>query len=83
MEFFGDGCSADLRSAFEHQRLEARLRQIEGGDQSVVTAADDDDVALSRPWLGRSLDVFQNSSAARRPVAPMMPPPGCVADPHM
>ncbi len=45
MKFFGDGRAADLRAAFEHQRLETGFGQIEGGDETVVSAADDDDIA--------------------------------------
>ena len=84
MEFVGDRSPADLRAAFEHERLESSLRQIKSGDQPVVTAADDDDIPLA---IGRHyaapLTSLRISSAARRPFAPMMPPPGCVADPHM
>ena len=47
MKFVGDRRAADLRAAFEHQRLESCLGQIERGDQAVVAAADDDDVALA------------------------------------
>ena len=84
MKFLGDRRAAGLRAAFEHQRLESGFGQIEGGDQAVVAAADDDDVALvARPFYAAPLMSFRISSAARRPFAPMMPPPGCVADPHM
>ena len=88
MKFFGDGGAAGLRAALEHQRLVSGLGQIERGDQSVVAAADDDDVALPgtfafRPCLRRSLEVFQNFQRCQPPGPPMMPPPGCVADPHM
>ena len=48
MEFFRDGCTAGLRAALQHQRLVSGLGQIEGGDQSVMAAANDDDVALPR-----------------------------------
>src|ERR1700751_4267207 len=82
VKFFGNGCAAGLRAAFEHQRLESGLREIEGGDHPVLTATDNDDVAL----LGHHAAPFASlriSSAESRPGAPMMPPPGCVADPHM
>ncbi len=45
MKFFGDGCAAHLGAAFEHQRFESGFGEIEGGDQTVVSAADDDDIA--------------------------------------
>ena len=49
MKFFGDGGPADLGAAFEHQRFESGFGEIEGGDQAVVSAADDDNVARVRP----------------------------------
>ena len=45
MKFIGDRGAADLRSTLEDQGLEPRLCQVEGGDQPVMAAADDDDVA--------------------------------------
>ena len=44
MEFVGDRRAADLRAAFEHERLVSCLGQVESGDQPVVAAADNDDV---------------------------------------
>ncbi len=41
-DLLGDGCSADRRAPFEHERLETGPRQIERGDQAVVAGADDD-----------------------------------------
>jgi hypothetical protein len=80
------GGSAYLRAAFEDERLVSGFGEIKGGDQPVVAAADDDDIAGSL-WFAAiyaaPLMSFRISSAARRPGAPMMPPPGCVADPHM
>ena len=32
MKFLGDGRAADLRAAFEHQRLKSGFGQVEGGD---------------------------------------------------
>ena len=46
MKFFRDGCAAGLRAALQHQRLVSGFSQVEGGDQSVMAAANDDDVAL-------------------------------------
>ena len=82
MKFFGDGGAADYGAALEDERLVAFFREIESGDESVVAAAENDDVALR--GHAQLLPVsFRISSAARRPGAPMMPPPGCVAEPHM
>ena len=83
MKFLRDGGAADLRAALEYERLESGLGQIKCGDQTVVAATDDDDVARLRPSVYAAFPSFRISSAARRPGAPMMPPPGCVADPHM
>ena len=63
MKFIGDGGAADLGAALEDERFESGFGEIERGDQPVVAAADDDDVApvdSSRAWLRGSLDVFQN-----------------------
>src|SRR5207249_802380 len=83
MKFFGDGGSAGLRAPFENERLESGFRKVERGDEAVVTASDDDDVALVGHGYAAPLTSLSISSAERRPGAPMMPPPGCVADPHM
>ena len=48
MKFSRDGRAADLMAALNNQRLESGLGQIEGGDQSIVAAADDNDVARVR-----------------------------------
>ncbi len=64
MKFFGDGRAAHLGAAFQHQRFESRFGEVEGGDQTVVPAADDDDIArfshaLLHGTSGR-LPIFQN-----------------------
>ncbi len=46
MKFFGDGGAADDGAAFEDERLVAFFREIEGGDERVVAATENDDVAL-------------------------------------
>ena len=82
MKFLGDGGAADDVAAFEDERLVAFFREVESGDERVVAAAENDDVAL----CGHASvlpESFRISSAARRPGAPMMPPPGWVAEPHM
>src|ERR1035437_7168215 len=87
MKFFGDGRAAHLGAAFEHKRFESGFGEIEGGDQTVVSATDDDDIACFGHGLLHGHQTpfpsFRISSAARRPGAPMMPPPGCVAEPHI
>ena len=65
----------------QHQRLEAGLREQGRGDEAVVAAADDDDVRLQR--MRPFFQSFRTSRAAMRPGAAMIPPPGCVAEPHM
>ena len=79
MEILNPGCSSSVMAApptvgarLEHERLHAAPREDGGRRQAVVPAADEDDVGHLRI-----------SSAALRPGAPMMPPPGCVADPHI
>ena len=83
MKFISHRRAANLRVALDHQRFVSRLGQIKRRDQPIVTAANDDDVALRPHSYAAPLMSFRISSAARRPFAPMMPPPGCVADPHI
>src|SRR5579862_3352532 len=87
MEFIGDRGAPDLRVAFQHEGFESSLGQIKRGDEAVVASADDDDIALRvsvrRHAYAAPLMSFRISSAASRPFAPMIPPPGCVADPHI
>src|SRR5579862_9105548 len=87
MEFIGDRGAPDLRVAFQHEGFESSLGQIKRGDEAVVASADDDDIALRvsvrRHAYAAPLMSFRISSAASRPFAPMIPPPGCVAEPHM
>jgi hypothetical protein len=45
-EFLGNRGSAYDAAPFEHEHLEARARAIEGADEAVVPASDDDDVVL-------------------------------------
>ena len=82
MKLLGDRCPSSLRAPFQHQRLESSLGKIEGGNEAVVAATDDDDVALLAHYAA-PLTSLRISSAESLPGAPMMPPPGCVADPHM
>ena len=78
-EFFAGRAAADHVAPLEDERLPASLREIERRGQRVVAAADDDDV-VRHHFFPVS---FRMRIAALRPGAPMMPPPGCVADPHM
>ena len=71
--------AADDFAALEHKRLQPALREITRRHQPVVTATDDDYVVLATDFF----QSFNNCKAALRPGAPMMPPPGCVAEPHM
>jgi hypothetical protein len=47
MEFVRNRGPADLSAAFKYERFESSLGQVKGGDQPVVTAADDDDIPLA------------------------------------
>ena len=60
IELFSNRRAAGLLTTLEHQRLESRLGQVERGDQTVVTATDDDEVAPLGHDLGHSLEVFEN-----------------------
>src|SRR5580704_4189334 len=82
MKFLSDGRTADDVAAFENQRLQSFFREVERGDEGVVPTAENYDIARSRHGYCFPLS-FRISSAARRPGAPMMPPPGCVAEPHI
>jgi hypothetical protein len=95
MKFLGDGAAADHFAAFEDEGLEATLGEIKSGDKSVVTPADKNH-ALSdghgqlaasetydRELESPDFQPFKMTWLAMRPLAPMMPPPGCVADPHI
>ena len=97
MEFGGRGGAAEPVALLDEQRLEAGFGQIERGDEGVVAGADEDDFAGSGQGMSSAEDLsLENilgnrpflkssrmASAPRRPGAPMMPPPGCVAEPHM
>ena len=56
--------------------------EIRRGDEPVVAAADDDRVPGRRHQAARRPRERSTSRAAIRPFAPMIPPPGWVADPH-
>src|SRR5216683_2895143 len=48
MKFIGNGRAAHLRPPLEHQRFVSCLRQVEGGDQPVVSAAHDSAARMRR-----------------------------------
>src|SRR5215510_12070253 len=81
MDFFRYSHTADNVASFKHDRSEAGLRQVKRSDQTIGAAADDDNPSR---FLGHqrfhSLKIF---FAALIPDAPMMPPPGWVAEPHI
>ena len=70
--------AAKLMGSLKDQRLQTSLGQKTGDNQPVVTPSNDDNVARHAyrpcPRMRR---------AAFRPGAPMTPPPGWVADPHI
>src|SRR5271168_3395381 len=70
MKFLGYRGSADDRAALEHGHFEAGGRKIRGADQSVVAAADNDDVAQR---FSRS---HERLPAPLIPPAPLQPAPG-------
>ena len=78
--------AAEGRPLLQEERAEPGLREVGRRDQAVVAAADDDRVVA-----GGGLDAaiyatfpffaFRSSSAASRPFAAMIPPPGWVDEP--
>ena len=92
----GLGAAADRWLPFEDERLPSSLGQIGRAGEPVDSRANHDCVvrlirhqtfanAPARPALPAlpALPCLEIRIAALRPGAPMMPPPGCVADPHM
>ena len=70
--------AADALAALEDDDAAAGPGERGCADEAVVaTAGDDHVVAHCRPRARRC------SSAAIRPGAPIRPPPGCAADPHI
>src|SRR5437762_10508884 len=71
---------------FEDDDAPSGLREVRRGNQAVVPGADHDDVGGVRAHATFAFRPFlierNTSSAAILPGAPMMPPPGCVAEPH-
>jgi hypothetical protein len=78
-ELLGDRAAANHLAPLEHGDVVPRLGEIEGAGQSVVAGTDDENVAHREPaFVSLMIRI-----AALRPGAPMMPPPGWVAEPHM
>src|SRR4029078_11847010 len=78
-EFEEPGRTADRVARFEDENLRAALGQKCRAGELVDAASEKDDV------VGGAHDhtpSFSISIAARRPEAPMMPPPGWVPAPH-
>ena len=69
-------CVTKHGAPLEHQHAAPGLGQVRRRDQAVDPGADDDRVPahVARP--------ASRARAARAPLAPMMPPPGCVPAPH-
>src|SRR5438477_11851535 len=96
MKLFRYRATAHHLAAFQHHRFESALGQIKRGDQSIVPAADDhyflsqghrqfpacarETLLIDGPPLFHS---FKITVLAILPGAAMIPPPGCVADPHI
>ena len=62
--------------------MQTGLREVKGSNETVVSTADDDD-AIGIRRQEAYLVSERILMAALRPGAAMMPPPGCVAEPHM
>jgi hypothetical protein len=76
MNVAGRRAAADRAARLEHDRLQPGPGEVVRRHEAVVACADDDERAHARV----SARIFR---AALRPGAPMIPPPGCVAEPHM
>ena len=84
MKFFRHRTAANHFAAFENNRFKAALRQIKRGNQRVVTTANEHYLLSDRHGqFAAFFHSFRITWLAMRPLAPIMPPPGCVAEPHM
>ena len=80
-QLLGDCRSANDSPALQYQRSKPGPGQIACGHQTVMPSTNHDDgLSLARHYRLQSLKIFR---AAFSPDAPIMPPPGCVAEPHM
>src|SRR5271166_5739307 len=65
MKLFGDGRSANDGAALENERLRAFLRKVERGDEGIMPAAENHDVALCRHlFLPRVFQNFESSETS-------------------
>src|ERR1700676_2729630 len=85
MKFFGDCAAAHHLTALQHYGLESAFRQVKRGDQRIVTAADENHLLSDGhgQLAAAFFHCFKITWLAMRPLAPMIPPPGWVADPHI
>ena len=83
----GRQCAARAAAAFENECAEPRFRQVSRRHQAVVAGTHDDRVVSLASHESQAALRFGSERttwrAARRPDAPMIPPPGCVAEPHI
>jgi hypothetical protein len=68
----GHRCATDHLAPFEDENLESGFGQVGGGDEAIVPGTDNDGVVL----VVHRYQSFRISSAASRPEAPVIPPPG-------
>jgi hypothetical protein len=84
MKLLGYCAATDNVAPFENNRFESALRQIECSDECVGTAPDKNNLLSDgHGQLAALFQSFRITWLAMRPFAPMMPPPGCVAEPHI
>src|SRR5438034_5185802 len=83
MNLFSSCQTSQHFAAFQDECLQSCLRQIARRDESIMTATDNDDVVLFGHLVYSRFQSFSSCKAALRPGAPITPPPGCVAEPHM
>ena len=63
-DLFGHGTPAQEFATFEHEHLPSRTRQVGGGDQAVVAAADDDHIVFGHALSLSSLYRLRNATTA-------------------
>ena len=84
MKFFRHSAAAHDFAAFQDKRFESTLRQIKCGDQRVMTTTNEHNfLSDGHGQFAAFFHSFRMTWLAMRPLAPMMPPPGWVAEPHM
>ena len=84
MKFLCDRTSADHFAAFEHDGPKPASCQVKRGDQRVVTSPDDHHfLSDGHVQFAAFFHSLRITWLAIRPLAPMIPPPGWVADPHI